>query len=297
MLTFNNNKKLQAGFTLLEVMIAIVVLSFIVIAIVQITGGAQEKVDRTLKEDKEILQIETAFSRFEWDFSQVYSPLYHSHETRIEEDSSDESKQATQQVLEAYNLKPNFDQISFEGIPIPKFSIKDKNELIFFTSSNRRKLKNIKQSHFAWVRYELITDRTVEEGDNIAEGEAKKVRTKKIWVRKLKTNDVFNNESIDWSKIKSQVLLRNVESIKYEFWDPEQRKWFDNLRSINNGERIFRGIRITLKWLDPYENEQFFIRTFRPLFPYFKPEDMYELERAQLTEDNPTTTEEAENEN
>ncbi len=265
----------QKGFTLIEVMIAIVILAFIVIAIVQITGGAQEKVDRTLVEDKEMLQIETAFSRFEWDFSQIYSPLYYSHELRKQETDSDDSKQAYDALIAPYQNKENFDDLSYDGYPIPKFKFEDKTDITFFTISNRRKLKNIKQSNFAWVRYELQTDRDAD--DEVDTNGIKKTRAKGIWVRKFNPKNVFSNETIDWSKIKSQVLLRNVDSIKVEFWDVKNKKWVDNLRLIDNGEKLFRGIRISLKWISTDEVEQLYVRTFRPLTPFFIPEDMYKL--------------------
>jgi prepilin-type N-terminal cleavage/methylation domain-containing protein len=277
----NNDK----GFTLIEVMIAIVILSFIVIAIIQITGGAQEQVDRTLVEDKDILQIETAFARFEWDFSQVYSPLYHSHNLRKEEDDSEESKEAFNKLMEPYQGGENFKELSYDGFPIPTFTFADKNEITFFTTSNRRKLKNIKQSHFAWVRYEFQTDREARD-DEVDINGVKKVRAKGIWVRKVKSQDAFNNEQIDWDDIKSQVLLRNVESIAFEFWDAEKKKWVENIRLIKDGDKIFRGIRITLKWIGHADDEQLHVRTFRPLFPTFTPEDLYQLAR----EDQNATT-------
>ena len=97
--------------------------------------------------------------------------------------------------------------------------------------------------------------------------------------------DVFNTESIDWENIKSQVLLRNVESVTYEFWDPKTKKWVDNLDLIPQGNYLFRGVKIILKWLDPDGVEVNIIRVFRPLFPNFTPEDMYKLEKQDDSKD------------
>lgn len=266
-------------------MIAIALLSFVVIAIVQITGGAQDTVDRTLLEDKELLQVETAFARFEWDFSQIYSPLYFSHEMRKQTDDNEETLMAYDRLLEPYQGRPNFDSLSYDGFPIPRFSFEDKNEITFFTSSNRRKLKNIKQSHFAWVRYALETDREAGSPDD-APNSSNKTRAKGIWVRKVFTKDVFSNEEISWSNIKSQILLRNVEKMSYEFWDAENRKWVDNIRLIKDGDKIFRGVRITIVWKTIDDIEQTFVRTFRPLYPQFTPEDLYQLMRPNPTNPN-----------
>ena len=91
-------------------------------------------------------------------------------------------------------------------------------------------------------------------------------------------HDVFHKESIAWDDVKSQILLRNVESVNYEFWNPKTRKWVDNLDIIEQGNHLFRGVKILLKWIDPDGIEVDIIRVFRPLFPNFTPEDMYKLE-------------------
>jgi prepilin-type N-terminal cleavage/methylation domain-containing protein len=68
----------QSGFTLLEILIAITLLAFITLGVVNITENAALTMERTGEINKNNLQAETAFSRFEWDFSQIYSPLYFS---------------------------------------------------------------------------------------------------------------------------------------------------------------------------------------------------------------------------
>ncbi len=273
----------QYGFTLIEVMIAITLLSFIMISVVSITGSSQQTKDRVLSEDKEILQIETALSRFEWDFSQIYSPLYFSHEMRKENLESEESILAAERLLELYRSSEAFPKPSYDGLPIPLFSLEDKNNFTFFTSSNRRKLKNIKQSHFAWVQYSFETDRNVY---NEEEEKTLNLRAKGILVRKFQANDVFNPEGVKWDDIKRQVLLRNVESLKFEFWNPKTKKWVDNLELIENGKHIAHGVKLTLEWMTPEKTKLLYVRIYRPLFPSFTPEDMYKLAK----ESQSTTT-------
>lgn len=91
-------------------------------------------------------------------------------------------------------------------------------------------------------------------------------------------HDVFHKEDILWEDVKSQILLRNVDSLKFEFWNPKTRKWVDNLDLIEQGNHLFRGVKILLNWIDPDGIKVEIIRVFRPLFPNFKPEDMYKLE-------------------
>jgi prepilin-type N-terminal cleavage/methylation domain-containing protein len=66
------------GFTLIEILIAITIMAFMTMGVVSITQNAADTMDRTTVLNKNNLQIETALSRFEWDFSQIYSPMYFS---------------------------------------------------------------------------------------------------------------------------------------------------------------------------------------------------------------------------
>ena len=270
------NIKNQFGFTLIEVMIAITILSFIMISVVSITGSSQATKDRVLSEDKELLQIETAFARFEWDFSQIYSPLYFSHDMRKENLDNEESIIAMERLLEQFRSNVSFPKPSYDGLPIPQFTFEDKNTFAFFTTSNRRKLKNIKQSHFAWVQYSLETDRNISDAsDNDLNNP--KIRAKGILTRRFQANDVFNPDGVKWGDLKKQVLLRNVESLQFEFWNPDTRKWVDNIELITNGRFLVRGVKVTLEWMTPEETTIKYIRIYRPLFPQFTPENMYEL--------------------
>lgn len=264
----------QAGFTLLEVLIAITLLSFVMLSVVSITDDSIRTKERVTSEDAEYLQVETAMNRVDWDISQAYSPLYFSHEMKPNNLSPDEGD-AYNQLVAKYQTNDRFAFPSYDALPVPLYKRDGKNTITFFTTSNRRKLKNIKQSHYAWVQY------TIENDDDISS--TTKGAAKGILVRKFAPNDVYNTEAVDWSKIKSQVLLRNVESVLFEFWNPATRKWVSSLKLIKNGNYLFRGVKITLKWIDPDGIETTHIRVFRPLFPKFEPEDMYKLEQKSNT--------------
>lgn len=284
----SNYKKIfnQNGFTLIEVLIAITILSFIMLAIVSTTDSSQQVKDRVLSEDRETLQVETAFSRFEWDFSQIYSPLFFSHEMKQTNLTTEDQINTFQEFMANYTNNNRFPKPSYDGIPIPKFTVDGKNDFTFFTLSNRRKFQNIKQSHFAWVKY------TLENSDE------EEPRAKGILVRKFLSNDVFDSEDIKWDDVKTQVLLRNVESLTFEFWDKDKKKWVDNIQLITNGSHLLYGVKITLEWIAKDNSKRTFFRIYRSLFPYFTPEDMYALQKGTT----PTTTtkkteEESENEN
>lgn len=259
--------KNQAGFTLFEVMIAITILSFIMVSVITITETSQNTADRVIREDRESLQIETAMSRFEWDFSQIYSPLYFSHTT---DPASLEEEQIPlyEQLIQHYQNNDRFSGISYDGIPIPIIKNEEKSELIFLTMSNRRKLQHIKQSKFAWVKYSLkASDNT----DNPDEQDGQSL------IREFSTQNIFSKEEIEWDDIKDQVLLRKVIKLEFEFWDTKTKKWNGNLRAIKDGKNLLRGVKIKLTYLNPDNNELYTERVFRPLFSHFEPENMYKF--------------------
>lgn len=260
----------EAGFTLIEVLIAITLLSFVMLSIVAVTDSSMQTKDRVISEDNEYLQIETAMDRVNWDISQAYSPLYFSHEMKPENLNQSEGETYNQLVAN-YQSNDRFAFPSYDSLPVPLYKFEDKNTLTFFTTSNRRKLKNIKQSNYAWVQYSLDSDDDISSTDQgVAKG---------ILVRRVSAENVYDRESVDWSRIKGQILLRNVDKIVWEFWNPATRKWVTNLAVIKNGNHLLRGVKLTIDWLDPDGAEVKIIRVFRPLFPNFEPEDMYALER------------------
>lgn len=267
----------ERGFSLIEVMIAIAILAFIVMAIVSVTGSSQDTALRVVEEDSQVLQVETAMSRIEWDVSQMYSPLYFSHPMEPAE-LNENVGQVYNQVIEGFSTNRRFAFPSYEALPVPSYTVEDKNTFTFFTTSNRRKFKNTKQSHFAWVRYELSDPATVgslpEERDPLAGDEEPEGM---VLTRKFMPDNVFSKEEIQWDRVKSQVLLRGVEKLVFEFWNEETRKWTDNIATIKEGLHLVRGVKLNLEWIDPDGIKRTFIRVFRPLFPNFEPENMYKL--------------------
>ncbi|MCO4755044.1 MAG: hypothetical protein KC478_11225, partial [Bacteriovoracaceae bacterium] len=151
-----------------------------------------------------------------------------------------------------------------------------------FTTSNRRKFKNTKQSHFAWVQYDLVS---ADEFPRPDEDEFEDTENEgKVLVRKFVADDVFNNEEIQWEDVKSQVLLRNVDKLVFEFWNPKTKKWTDNLATITDGKHRIHGVKMTMDWFDTDGITRQFIRVFRPLFPSsFTAENMYKLQQKTNT--------------
>jgi prepilin-type N-terminal cleavage/methylation domain-containing protein len=260
----------QKGFTLLEVLISITLLSYIMVSVVGVTTDSINTKDRVTQEDRVNYQVETAMSQLKWDFSQIYSPMYFAgrYQKPWVPPGGDRSKaeEVFNSIMTRYSGGGRFPFPSSDGLPIPRFELDKKNTFTFFTSSNRRKIEDQKQSHFAWVMY------TVEsfEGDD-GEGSSSAL------VRYYLPDDPFSKEDLDFSKVKGHVLMENVVGLQFLFWDREGRKWVDSLDIIRDGEHVLRGMQVKLTWRDANDAEIDTIRTFRPLIPFFEVEDLNKL--------------------
>ncbi|MBL7666177.1 MAG: prepilin-type N-terminal cleavage/methylation domain-containing protein [Bacteriovoracaceae bacterium] len=271
-LIFSSKNKAQ-GFTLLEVLIAITLLSFVMITVVSVTTDSTNLKDRIIGEDRENLQIETAMARLEWDFSQIYSPLYFSRRYQKPFVAQGQDSSATDAASAAINARFNGNErFAFpnqDGLPVPKFEAPDKSTFIFFTTSNRRKRVNAKESNFAWVKYTLEAptgeseDGTESKGDDL--------------VRYFMTTDPFNGEAIDFTKIKAHVLLNNVKKLEFLYWDPARKQFSDSLSVIKDGQHLIRGLQVKITWIDANDVEREEIKILRPLFPFFVPEDLNKI--------------------
>ena len=283
-LDYKNIQRSEAGFTLIEVLISIALLAVLSLGIVNFSEFVINSSDKTIEEDKDFLQIETALARLEWDFSQIYTPLAFDILMNPSQMTPDEGE-IYNQLIDIYQRNQRFSQISYEGLPVPIFENPEKDELIFLTTSNRRKIANSKQSRFAWVRYSLAPDEF--ENDEIAVGETGNPTEGNIegggnaLVRQIYNTDIFSPNDIPWNDVKTQVLLRRVESFKFEFWNPQTQKFVENLDTIKNGVHRIYGIKVSVSFFDVLGIERYTERIYRPLFPDFQPEDIYKFLRAR----------------
>lgn len=260
----NSILRSEQGLTLLEIMIAIVLLAFVMFGVIAIIDNSQNTKDRTIQLDRDNLQIETAMSRIEWDFSQIWSPLYFSQKFTGNLDPS--TNPGVEEIAYLYENHPRFRQPSKEGLPIPKFLLREKNEIIFLTTANRRKLEDQKQSHFMWVRYYVGESTIQEEG-------AGEEKTVKSLMRQVFPEDPWAKEELTIDTTRSAVLLENVENVEFTFWNKATKKWESNLSTIIDGEALWRGMQVNLTWFDSKGQERKASRWLRPLWPSVIPQD------------------------
>ena len=72
------SKQGDGGFSLIEVIIAIGLMAFLGMTIIQTNTNASKQHERIIKEDTQFIQADMAMERIEADLTQIYSPLYFS---------------------------------------------------------------------------------------------------------------------------------------------------------------------------------------------------------------------------
>lgn len=253
-----------SGFTLIEVLIAIALLSFISLYTYKMIDNSTDTKDRVLKEDQLLLQTLTAMGRLDSDFSQIYSPLYSYPKVTAVDTASVYQDNSPP--------KGGFDGKAKNGEDVPQFQSEDKSALVFFTSSNRRKIIDTKESRYTWVKYSM------RRSDNShSEKDERDLNTKgeNELIRQTFSSNIYGRE-INWQDIKAQVLLTRVKSIEYSFWDERSKKFVTSIQELNENKNIIRSIKLNLVWIDENNHEQKIEKTFRVLYPFFntKVDDM-----------------------
>lgn len=254
--------KNNSGFSIIEILIAITLLSAITFGVISLTNNATNTKDRVLSEDKVKLQIVTALSVLEWDLSQIYSPLYFAkrlvQKGRITSD-------IFQRANDQFQRNPHFGFVDIDGRPVPLFEQSDKSSFEFFTASHRRRVQNVKQSNFAWVKYVLEAEDTPTDEKDEKEDKSGKMKI----VRYYSADNPYKPEKLDSSKLKGQTILENVEEVEFSFWNPENQKFTTPLSSISGGVNLLRGISVKIVWKDFYGVSETITKIYRPLWPVF----------------------------
>lgn len=248
----------EAGFTLIEVLIAITVLAFISFSTYQMVNSNTDTKERVVKEDRQVVQTLTAVGRLDSDISQMVNPLY-SYSKLIPTATGNSSDVYAETNT---TLNGSFDGKTKNGALIPQFKSEDKSTIIFFTQANRRKNADSKESRFAWIRYSLkAMEPDPENPDDKSSGLFE-------LIRQSISTDVYN-ATLDWDKAKPQTVMEKIKTLEFSFWDERARKYTTSLQDLNENKNIIRSIKVNITWLDDDDHQQKFEKTFRILTPYF----------------------------
>lgn len=238
-------KNSEAGFTLLEILLAIMVLSIMMMLVFDMSNKSTDTVDRVMTEDREYMQVQMAFSIIDRDFLSLYTPLF----TEVIK------KQLPGEERED---KERFNGITHLGKVIPVIDNPDKHELIFMTYSNQRRLQDLKQSNYAWVRYTL---RAKESDDKKKNGSFELIRQF--------TADNPYGDAFEWDKIKSNVLLSNVEKFQFFFWSVDKEEYVESLTDLSEKQQVARLMKANLTWVNQNGFKIETSKTFRTIWPTY----------------------------
>ena len=244
------------GFTLIEILVAITILSFLMIGVYSVIDNSTIMQEKVTKEDDLFLQLDTALNRMDQDFTHFYSPLFFS--VQFVSDPGREAQEGglPPELSQFKRFRPTdkFPAISKRGQLIPIVLNESKEELVFFSFVHQRKVENAKESRFAWIRYSLETS---EENSDM-----------KILVRQYTPDDIYS-EQFDWDKAKKQILFSRLKSLTFLFWDSEKEKFVDRLNLVNKDQSSPRFIQVKLEWFDRNKALLTEERTSRVLWPPF----------------------------
>jgi len=249
-----------AGFTLIEVLIAIMLLAFISLQTFRMIDNSTDTKENVLREDQQLMQTLTAVSRLDSDISQLYSPLYaYSKANPATDPNAIYQDNATS--------RGSFDGKTKNGIIIPQFNSEDKSTLVFLTMANRRKVLDTKESRFSWVRYSV---RHTEKSDEEANNTKTPNTGENELVRQTISTNIYSND-LNWSDVKAQVLMTHIKSVEFSFWDERTKKFVNSLLDLNENKNTVRSLRMDLTWVDENNHEQKIEKIYRILNPYFNP--------------------------
>lgn len=245
----------ERGFTLIEVLIAIILLAFISLYTFKMIDNSTDTKDRVLAEDQRLLQSLTAVARIDSDFSQIYSPLFSYGRSAPTNNPNN--------VYQDDNVnKGTFDGKTKNGALIPQFISEDKSSLMFFSAANRRKIANGKEGRFAWVKYSL---RRSEKTD-----EEKKVGGEYEIIRQTISTNLYAS-SLNWDESRPQVLMTSVKSLEFSFWDERTKKFVTSILDLNENRNAIRSLKVDIVWVDENNRDQKISKVYRNLYPYFNP--------------------------
>ncbi|MDH5581410.1 MAG: type II secretion system GspH family protein [Bdellovibrionales bacterium] len=251
------SKKDQEGFTLIEVLISVTLLSLMMVYVFTTIESSIDTKESITAEDDDYMQIETVFSRIQIDFSQIYSPSFFEAPYKKQQENNDNPYDESKKFIPTDRFKSITDGLK----PIPILDNPEKSSLIFFTASNRRKVQDSKQSNYGWVEYGTRSSTLEDDNRKRPNGNLEIYRSFEV--------DNIYSESFNWGKLNSYVLLRHVKSFKFFFWDEVKEDWVERLRERARPKTPVRLIKVVINWIDRNGNELEFERSFRTLWTYF----------------------------
>ena len=264
------------GFALIEVIIAITILSVMMISVYQVVENSIATKDRVTKEDRDRLQIAMAITRIETDLEFIHSPLYYDstyyqdriHKMKVFRSKSiryPKSQKNFDRDIENYENKYQdkkyFKTISSNLMPIPVIQNEDKGSITFLTSKNRRLIKDTKVSNFAWIRYRIVQTQYEDDSNKNKHAPYSLTRTSV-------SKEVFSSD-IDLENTKEYVLLDNIKDFSFEFWDAKRKQFVENILELNEIKNAPSLFKLSFVYVSKDGQEYHEKRLIRPIWPFY----------------------------
>ena len=226
-MTLKYNKK---GFTLIEVLIAIVCLSMITIATANKWSSTIKLRGRLLKEGDFYNGIRLSISIMERDISQLFTPLASCSlmgcVNYIEEDNYMRGLGDFLRGDERITSDYWGEVVNEYGIRLSRF-IGSKDNISFISSSNARVYRDSYESLFSKVSYSLEDNKDKDALDDFSGNH--------ILVKKENKNP-FSIEDKE-EDFNSYYLLRGINSFEFSYYNKRQDKWVDKWDSFHRDSR------------------------------------------------------------
>ena len=246
------------GFTLLEIIISITILSFLMLGVYYLTENSTEGDARVTKEDLFKMQIEAALNRLDQDFSRIFTPLYYKSIKGKKSEQASELESMTDE-FPSFETTERFPALTQDNQPIPAIKSDSPSDLLFLSTINQRKIQNAKESHFVWIKY-MLRDSLDENRNSKAPFEL---------IRYYLPSDIYAPD-FDFEKIRPSVLLGNIKKLEFLFWNPTKKTFVDDLKMMDK-PHLIRAIKVVLSTVDEKNNELKFERIYRSIWPFFDP--------------------------
>ncbi|MFW5887504.1 MAG: PulJ/GspJ family protein [Bacteriovoracia bacterium] len=261
--------KSKQGFTLIEIIVATALLSFMMIGVITVSNNNIETKETVVSEDNRKLQIQTALSRLERDLSQIYSPLYFSqkHQKPKSTQGEDQDNYYPEQrddLNSKYARNDRFGFANTEGLPVPKILNDEKTSIEFMVSNNMPFQQNARQSEYGWVKYSL------EEMEFNEEDKAHELGNYRL-MRSFNATDPFSDSGNLLDESPKYEVLDYITEFEFNFWDRKNKKFVSNLRELPKEARNrIEALQVVFKWkgipgMEPIK----IMKTFLPLWPYY----------------------------
>lgn len=250
-------KNHQAGLSLLEVIISIMLLAFTAISVIRITQNAYKTSKDVTNEDNEHMQMELALSILQRDLSHLHTPLMGDSLKKIRSDYEKrfDARYSDLNQRETLDERTRFAFYTREGLLVPRFFASDEG-IEFFTNAHRSYDQEAKVSNFAWIKYELRTMK--------GERESEDQRPEGLYelTRAVNAGDPFLLSREEFGR--AQVVLQNIKELRFTFWNPRGGK-YTPLQEVENGDLHVKAIKLEFIWVDRFDYEQQITRIFKPL--------------------------------